>query len=52
MDEDATHVLPTQSRDVERGVAVLDGMAILHKMQSTALGTLFDLRHRFNDPGV
>ena len=35
MDEDATHVLPTESRDVERGVAVVDGMVILHKMQST-----------------
>ena len=28
MDEDATHVLPTESRDVERGVAVVDDMVI------------------------
>ena len=49
MDADATPVLPTESRDVERGVAVVDGMVILHKMQSTALGTIVDLSHSFND---
>ena len=37
MDEDATHVLPTESRDVERGIAAIDGMVTLHKMQSNAL---------------
>ena len=42
LDEDATHVLPTKSRDVEKGVAVVDGMAVLHRMQSTALGTVVD----------
>ena len=49
LDEDATHVLPTESRDVVKGIAVVDGMAILHKMQSTALGTVVDLSHGFND---
>ena len=49
LDEDATHVLPTESRDVEKGIAVVDGMAILHKMQFTALGTVVDLGHGFND---
>ena len=49
MDEDATHVLPTKSRDVERGMAVVDGMVILHKMQSTSLGTVVDLSHSFID---
>ena len=47
LDEDATHVLPTESRDVEKGIAVVDGMAILHKMQYTALGTVVDLSHGF-----
>ena len=27
MDEDATHVLPTDSLDVDRGFAVVDGIA-------------------------
>ena len=49
LDEDATHVLPTESRDVEKRIAVVDGMAILHNMQSTAIGTVFDLSHGFND---
>ena len=49
LDEDATHVLPTESRDVEKGIAVVDGMAMLYKMQSTVLGTVVDLRHGFND---
>ena len=49
LDEDATHVLPTEIRDVEKGIAVVDDMAPLHKMQSTALGTVGDLRHVFND---
>ena len=49
IDEDATHVLPTKSWDVERGIAVVDDMVILHKMQSTALGTVVDLSHSFND---
>ena len=49
LDEDATNILPTESRDVEKGIAVVDGMAILHKMQSTALGTVVDLSHRFNE---
>ena len=49
LDEDATHVLPTKSRDVEKGVAVVDGMAVLHRMQSTALGTVVDLSYGFND---
>ena len=49
MDEDATHVLPTESRDVEKGIAIVDGMDVLHKMQSTALGTVVDLSHGFND---
>ena len=47
LDEDATHVLPTESRDVEKGIAVVDGLVILHKMQSTALGTVVDLSHSF-----
>ena len=46
--EDAMHVLPTESRDVGRGIAVVDGMVILHKMQSTAIGTVVDLSHCFN----
>ena len=49
LDEDATEVLPTESRDVEKGSAVVDGMAILHKMQSTALGAVVDLSRGFND---
>ena len=49
LDEDSTHVLPTESRDVEKGIAVVDGMALLHKLQSTALGTVVDLSHGFND---
>ena len=32
-----------------KGIAVVDGMAILHQMQSTALGTVVDLSHGFND---
>ena len=48
LDEDATHVLPTESRDVEKRIALVDGMAILHKMQSTAIGTVVDLSHGFN----
>ena len=48
LDEKATHVLPTESRDVERGIAVVDGMVILHKMQSTTLGIVVDLSYRFN----
>ena len=46
MDAVATHVLLTGSRDVERGIAVVDNMVILYKMQSTALGTVVDLSHR------
>ncbi len=34
MGEDATHVLSTDSLDVDRGFAVLDGMVILNKMQN------------------
>ena len=49
MDAVATPALPTESRDVERGVAVVDGMVLLHKMQTTALGTVVDLSHSFND---
>ena len=49
LSEDAMHVLPTESRDVGRGIAVVDGMVILHKMQSTAIGTVVDLSHCFND---
>ena len=49
LDEDATHVLPTGSRDMEKGIAVVDGMSLLHKMQSTALRTVVDLSHCFND---
>ena len=30
-------------------VAVVDGMVILHQMQSTALGTVVDLSHSFSD---
>ena len=33
---------------MEKGIAVVDDMAILHKMQSTALGTVDDLSHGFN----
>ena len=47
--EDAMHILPTESRDVGRGIAVVDGMVIVHKMQSTAIGTVVDLSHCFND---
>ena len=36
-------------QNVERGTAVIEGMVILHKMQSTALGTVVCLNHRFND---
>ena len=49
MDEDATHFLPTDSLDVDRGFAVVDGMVILHKMQSTAPGIVVDLSHSFTD---
>ena len=49
IDEDAIHVLRTECRDAERGVAVVGSMVILHKMQSTALGTVVDLSHSFND---
>ena len=42
MDEDAKHVLPTESRVLER-IAVVDGMVISHQMQSTVLGTVVDL---------
>ena len=34
---------------MEKGIAVVDGMAILHTIQSTALGTVVDLSHGFND---
>ena len=34
---------------MEKGIVVVDGMATLHKMQSTALGTVVDLSHGFND---
>ena len=34
---------------METGFAVVDGMVILHKMLSTALGTVVDLSHSFND---
>ena len=49
LSEDAVHVLPTESRYVGRGIAAVDGMVILHKMQSTAIGTVVDLSHCFND---
>ena len=49
IDEDATHVLPTESLDVDRGITDIDGMVILHKMQSTALGIVVDLSHSIND---
>ena len=49
MDEDATHVLPTESLDVDSRITDVDGMVILHKMQSTALGIVVDLSHSFND---
>ena len=49
MDEDATHVLPTESLDVDRGITYVDDTVILHKMQSTALGIVVDLSHSFND---
>ena len=49
MDEDATHFLRTESRDVDRGITVVDGKVILHKMQSTALGIVVDLSRSFND---
>ena len=48
LDEDAAHVLPTESGDMERGIAVVYDMIILHKMQSTAVGTVVDLSHTFN----
>ena len=48
MDEDATHVIPSESRNVERGIAVVDGMVILYKIQSTSFGTVVDLRYSFN----
>ena len=48
LDEDAAHVLPTESGDMERGIAVVYAMIILHKMQSTAIGTVVDLSHTFN----
>ena len=34
---------------MEKGIAVVDGMALLHQMQSTALGTVVDHSHCFND---
>ena len=49
MNEDATHVLPTESLDVDKGITYVDGMVILHKIQSTALGIVVDLSHSFND---
>ena len=49
MDEDATHVLPTESLDVDRGITDVDDTVILHKMQSTALGIVVDLSYSFND---
>ena len=36
-------------RERERAIAVVDGMVILHKMQTTELGTVIDFSHRFND---
>ena len=45
MDEDARHDLPTESLDVDRGITDVDGMVILHKMQSTALGIVVDLSY-------
>ena len=48
LDEDAAHVLPTESEDMERGIAVVHDMIILHQMQSTAIGTVVDLGHTFN----
>ena len=47
MDKYAMQVLPTEIRDVERGIAVVDGMVILHKMQSTALGTVVVVKSCF-----
>ena len=48
LDEDATHVLPTEGRDVERDRSCRCHV-ILHEVQSTALGTVVGLSHSFND---
>ena len=48
MDEDTTHVLPGDSRGMEKGIAVVDGMVIVHKMKPTSSGTV-DLTHSFNE---
>ena len=45
MDENARHDLPTESLDVDRGITDVDGMVILHKIQSTALGIVVDLSY-------
>ncbi len=34
---------------MEKGIAVVDGIVILHKMKSNALQTVVDLSHRFNE---
>ena len=42
-------VSPAESRDIEKGIAVVDGIVILHKMKSNTLQTVVDLSHRCNE---
>ena len=34
---------------MEKGIAVVDGIVILHKMKSNSLQTVVDLSHSFNE---
>ena len=34
---------------MEKRIAVVDGIVILHKMKSSAFGTVVDLNHSFNE---
>ena len=42
-------VLPAESRDMEKKIAVVDDIVILHKMKSNVLQTVVDLNHSFNE---
>ena len=48
MDEDTTHDLPDDSLGMEKGIAVVDCMALVHRKKSTAFG-IVDLNHSFNE---
>ena len=49
MDEDTTYVLPAECRGMEKWIAVVDGIVVVHKTKSTALGTVVDLCHSFKE---